>query len=355
MTANYHIPVPALSFHPPVYACRFNDKPFTLDGNLDKEFWRNIPFTDQFTDIEGSIRPVPRFRTRAKLAWDQENLYVGALLEGDEIWATLTEHDCVIFQDNDFEIFIDPDSDTQAYYEFEMNALNTTWDLLLTKAYRDGGKPVNGYEIKGIRSAVSIDGALNVPGSQNRCWSVEVVLPFAALKECAAGGRPPVIGDYYRMNFSRVQWKVDIVNKTYQKRLDRNTGKPLPEDNWVWAPTGLVNIHYPELWAFVFFTEANPDPSSLSIPEDELRKWELRKLYYAQQAYLDENGVYASNLDTLKETLHRVSPCEDNKTVSELPFQVFVTPHSFEITCPSSNGENVLSIFSDGRTASHRA
>ncbi len=355
MTHNYNIPVPVLSFHPPVYACRFNDKPFTLDGNLDKEFWKDIPFTEPFTDIEGSIRPVPRFRTRAKLAWDKENLYVGALLEGDEIWATLTEHDCVIFQDNDFEIFIDPDSDTQAYYEFEMNALNTTWDLLLTKAYRDGGKPVNGYEIAKLRSAVHIDGVLNAPGSHNRSWSVEVVLPFAALKECAAGGRPPVIGEYYRMNFSRVQWKVDIVNNTYQKRLDPHTGRSLPEDNWVWAPTGLVNIHYPELWAFVFFTDANPAPQSLVIPEDELRRWELRKLYYAQQAHMDEKAGYACDLNTLKEVLGRISPCEENKTVADLPFQVYTTPHSFEITCPSSDGRKVLAIFSDGRTASFDA
>ena len=172
MSTQYRIPVPALGFQPPVYACRFNDKAFTLDGRLDKEFWRDIPFTEDFPDIEGAIRPIPRFRTRAKMAWDRENLYIGAVLEGDEIWAHQLEHDCVIFQDNDFEIFIDPDSDTQAYFEYEMNARNTTWDLLLTKAYRDGGKPINGYEFHGMRSAVYIDGRLNEPGSHNRSWSV---------------------------------------------------------------------------------------------------------------------------------------------------------------------------------------
>lgn len=351
MSTNYHIPVPSIGFNPPVYACRYTDKPFTLDGNLDKDFWRNIPFTDNFADIEGPGHPVPRFRTRAKLAWDHENLYVGALLEGDEIWATLTEHDCVIFHDNDFEIFIDPDSDTQAYYEYEMNALNTTWDLLLTKAYRDGGKPVNGFEIAGIRSAVYIDGKLNKPGSHNRFWSVEVVLPFAALKECASESRPPLPGEYYRVNFSRVQWKVDIEKGVFQKRLNKETGTPLPEDNWVWAPTGIINIHYPELWAFLFFTDEQKSAKDFPIPEDELRKWELRKLYYAQQAHLDETGKFADNIDTLKEVLERVSPCEANKTVKDLSYQMAVTPHSFEITCPAADGNRVLAIFSDGKTA----
>ena len=229
---NYRIPIPAVDFHPPIYACRFNDKPFQLDGNLDKEFWRNIPFTDNFVDIEGSIRPVPRFRTRAKMAWDHENLYFGALLEGDEIWATLTEHDSVIFQDNDFEIFVDPDSDTQAYTEYEMNALNTTWDLLLTKAYRDNGKPVNGLELKGLRSAVYIDGKLNKPGSHNHSWSVEIVIPFAALSECAAENRAPVSGEYYRVNFSRVQWKALSRNVCLRKQdvpCRKITGCGLPQ------------------------------------------------------------------------------------------------------------------------------
>lgn len=355
MSANYRIPVPALGFQPPVYVCRFNDRPFTLDGRLDKDFWKDIPFTEEFPDIEGAIRPVPRFRTRAKMAWDHENLYIGAVLEGDEIWAHQLEHDCVIFQDNDFEIFIDPDSDTQAYFEYEMNALNTTWDLLLTKAYRDGGKPVNGFEFHGMRTAVHIDGRLNEPGAHNRLWSVEVVFPFAALQECAAQKRPPLPGEYYRMNFSRVQWKVDIEEGQFRKRVCAETGQPLPEDNWVWAPTGVINIHYPELWAFVFFADKGQEEAGFRIPEDEGRKWELRKLYYAQQACLDETGSYTDSLETLKEILARISPCQENRTVQDLPYRIGTTAHAFEMTCPAADGKNVLAIFQDGRTALYPA
>lgn len=355
MSTNHRIPVPALGFQPPVYACRFNDKAFTLDGRLDKEFWRDIPFTEDFPDIEGAIRPVPRFRTRAKMAWNHENLYIGAVLEGDEIWARQLEHDCVIFQDNDFEIFIDPDSDTQAYFEYEMNALNTTWDLLLTKAYRDGGKPINGYEFHGMCSAVYIDGRLNEPGVHNRSWSVEVVIPFAALQECAAQKRPPLPGEYYRMNFSRVQWKVDIEEGQFRKRLCPGTDRPLPEDNWVWAPTGVINIHYPELWAFVFFAGKGQEAEDFRIPEDESRKWELRKLYYAQQFCLDETGSYTESLDALREILARISPCQENREVRDLPYRIGTTAHTFEITCPAADGQGLLAIFQDGRTASYPA
>ena len=119
MSTNITIPVPAVPFAPPVYTCRRAKKPFELDGNINKPFWEDAPYTDEFLDIEGSHMPLPRFVTRAKMLWDDENLYVAAVLDGDEIWGHQTERDSVIFLDNDFEIFVDPDSDTYHYYEFE--------------------------------------------------------------------------------------------------------------------------------------------------------------------------------------------------------------------------------------------
>ena len=72
-------------------------------------------------DIEGDAKPEPRYRTRAKMLWDDAFLYVAAELEEPHVWATLRQRDTVIFMDNDFEIFIDPDGDTYAYYEIEVN------------------------------------------------------------------------------------------------------------------------------------------------------------------------------------------------------------------------------------------
>ena len=61
-----------------------------------------------------------------------------------------------------------------------MNALNTVWDLMLTKPYRDGGKPINAFDIQGMQTAVHIDGELNNPKADNKRWMVEVVMPFAS-------------------------------------------------------------------------------------------------------------------------------------------------------------------------------
>ncbi len=60
-------------------------------------------------------------------------------------------------------MFIDPDGDTHGFYEFEMNAFNTVWDLLLAMSYRDKGRAIDAWDIAGQKSAVKIYGTLNDP------------------------------------------------------------------------------------------------------------------------------------------------------------------------------------------------
>ena len=193
---------------PKHYLCYRAPGPLELDGRLDKPFWKDAPWTDDFVDIEGDRRPKPRFRTRAKMLWDDRFLYLGAELEEPHVWGTLTERDSVIFHDNDFEVFLDPDGDGALYAELEINALNTAWDLLLVRAYLAGGPAVNGWDIAGLRTAVHVDGSLNDPSDADRGWSVEIAIPWAALKDIAGCPCPPRDGDLWRINFSRSSFPI---------------------------------------------------------------------------------------------------------------------------------------------------
>lgn len=42
------MPKTMIEFNPPVYMCKRATKPFVLDGNIDKEFWADAPFTDGY-------------------------------------------------------------------------------------------------------------------------------------------------------------------------------------------------------------------------------------------------------------------------------------------------------------------
>ena len=248
------IAVPAIPYHPEHYVAYRAPEPLVIDGRLDEPAWQSAPWTADFVDITGADSLRPRFRTRARMLWDSTFLYIGAELEEPHLWATLTRRDAVIFHDNDFEVFIDPDGDTHEYYELEVNALNTVWDLFLVKPYRDGGPAIDAWDIAGLKTAVSLDGTLNVPTDRDRGWQVEIAIPWKVLKEAAHRPAPPAPGDQWRINFSRVEWRLEPTVAGYGKIVDPVTGKPLPEDNWVWSPQGLVNMHYPEMWGVVQFS-----------------------------------------------------------------------------------------------------
>lgn len=222
-----------------------------VDGRMDEAAWKSADWTEDFVDIEGtdSPRPAPRFATRVKMLWDEEYLYVGAWMDEPHVWGTLTEYDQIVFHDNDFEIFIDPNGDTEEYYEIEINALNNIFDLFLVKTYINGGPSLHDWDLKGMKHAVWIDGTLNDPTDIDKGWSVEFALPWSHLAVCARRSCPPtgLEQEPWRINFSRVQWQHEIVNGHYQKIPDT------PEDNWVWSPQSAVNMHLPEHWGNVVF------------------------------------------------------------------------------------------------------
>ena len=99
------------SITPRGYLCRHVEKPLQIDGRLDETAWKEAAWTANFMDIEGSRKPQPRFQTRAKMLWDDTYFYVAAHLQEPHVWGTLKDHDSVIFHDNDFEVFIDPNGD----------------------------------------------------------------------------------------------------------------------------------------------------------------------------------------------------------------------------------------------------
>jgi hypothetical protein len=219
-----------------------------VDGVLSAAEWSKAPWTSDFVDIEGSAKPNPTLRTRAKMMWDDTYLYIAAELEEPHVWGTLKQRDAVIFHDNDFEVFIDPDGDTYNYYELEINALNTVWDLFLTKPYRDNGDAINAWDIQGLKTAVHINGTVNDPRDRDRGWTVEIAMPWSVLKEAAREHRAPKAGEEWRINFSRVEWDVDVVANRYVKRKQ-------PEHNWVWSPQGAIAMHMPEKWGYIRFAD----------------------------------------------------------------------------------------------------
>ena len=286
--------IPKIEYNPRSYVCYKTSAPILVDGKLNDPSWSKTDWTESFVDIEGNLKPDPFYDTKVKMLWDDNYFYFGAGMEEPHVWATLTARDAVIFKDNDFEIFLDPDGDTHNYYELEVNAFETEWDLLLLKPYRDQAKvAVDSWDIPGLITKVHVNGTLNDPLDMDKGWTLEIAIPWKALEECAPNLHPDD-GEQWKINFSRVQWDINIEKGSYVKTN-------LPEFNWVWSPQGIINMHYPEMWGLVQFTEASPEQGNVEFQVSEIDpiKWALRQVYYRQRNYFFKKGHYTESLKGL--------------------------------------------------------
>ncbi|RMH17966.1 MAG: carbohydrate-binding family 9-like protein [Gemmatimonadetes bacterium] len=256
---------------PPAYTAVWTPRAPVLDGVLEEEVWAAAPWTAPFVDIRGEGHPAPAHETVARMLWDDTHFYVGAWLAEPHLWGTLVERDAIIYRDDDFEVFLDPDGDGLAYYELEINVLGTEFDLFLDRPYSRGGRAYIEWNMPGLRSAVRLEGTPNDPADRDRGWWVEIAIPWRDLvppdsvpvptgagAETSAGVMPgpglaPRDGDVWRVNFSRVDWPLAVVEGAYRKAAEPTPENRHPEHNWVWAPQGVIDMHLPEHWGFVTF------------------------------------------------------------------------------------------------------
>lgn len=287
-------------FTPPKnYVVGYTSQAPIIDVSINDEVWNKAQWTEPFVDIEGDAKPKPYHDTKVKMLWDDNYLYFAAELKDPHVWAKLTERDQIVFFDNDFEIFISPTNNGHQYFEIEINALNTIFDLFLPKPYREGGAALFAWNTPGMKHAVNIQGSLNNANDEDEGWTVEIAVPHSAWT-IGNNVHTPKDGEIWRLNFSRVQWETDIVDGKYIKRKDVN-GKDLPENNWVWSPQGVINMHYPERWGYLQFSKkevGNPLPT-FTLPYSEKQRQYLWLVYYKQKDFHSKNNRYASNLKEL--------------------------------------------------------
>ena len=335
--------------------------PIIIDGNLSKPVWQNAPWSDLFDDIRGpndapqDDRPPSSCETRFKMIYDENFLYIGALLHADSdhpVVTTFTKRNEPIFQqDSDFEVFIDPTSTTHNYKEFEVNAFNTVWNLVLDKPYIDGGQEHSGrvaepgqdlyYDVTRQQSAVQIlHGTVNSPS--DTVWSVEIAMAFSDLlhvttrdkqnqavsqhhlsssKSVSSSPPQPSPLHFWRINFSRVERK-GALNWTWQPQIEWN-----PQEK---RYQGNVNMHLPNAWGYLIFgplvNNYHHDRSTMidssSTPHDP--SWPIRmaamNIYSAQHAFFlkskcnkdnnnNNNNIYSEDNST-------TAPHHDDSTTS---------------------------------------
>ena len=189
-----------------------------LTADVESEFWRTLPAAD-FRDTVSDAPPQQETQVRA--AWSAEELRVLFHAADTHAWATLTERDAPLYEEEVVELFLDPTGDLESYFEIEVNPLNAVLDLVLRRN-RSGYVKDFAWRCESLRTAVV---------KSATAWSVELSIPFRSLL-----GTPPNPGDRWRVNFCRI---------------DRPPG--VPRELSAWSPTGRANFHTPERFGVLEF------------------------------------------------------------------------------------------------------
>jgi hypothetical protein len=138
-----------------------------------------------------------------------------------EPWATITQRDGNLWEEEVVEVFIDPVGDLETYFELEVNPLNTVLDLVLRRN-RSGYRKDFAWDCEGLRTAAV---------RTREGWNAEFLIPFAALVPEA-----PKAGDQWRVNFHRID---------RPKNRDRELS--------AWKPTLLATFHAPQRFGILQF------------------------------------------------------------------------------------------------------
>ncbi|MCE9547871.1 MAG: PQQ-dependent sugar dehydrogenase [Planctomycetia bacterium] len=173
----------------PTYECRWTEGPITLDGRADEPAWKNAQVIDNFRlPWLGADERAAKTATRARLLWDREYLYFFADMEDHDVFADVKKHNGPTWDNDVFELFFKPADDKPGYYEFEINAINTVFDVFIAQRGSTLAGPYLNKNKFHVESNVTVRGTVNERKDRDEGWSIEGRIPWSDFVH--TGGRP---------------------------------------------------------------------------------------------------------------------------------------------------------------------
>lgn len=180
----------------PEYHAHKTQHPPVIDGALGDAAWAQAVPVTLHNSFDGS--PV-RFRTTARILYDDQFLYVAFDAEDPDVWGTLLKRDDPIYTQEVVEIFLDANADGRTYNELEVSPHNTVFDAYFPSRRRDMDTAWD----SGMQSAVKVNGTLDNPDDTDHGWTVEMRIPFSHLAQVPH--LPPQPNDRWRFNLYRLE------------------------------------------------------------------------------------------------------------------------------------------------------
>ncbi|MFH1006740.1 MAG: POTRA domain-containing protein [Candidatus Latescibacterota bacterium] len=170
----------------PETRCVWTSEPPVLDGRLDDAVWERAGRLRDFRGSDGEQTQEP---TKGVLLWDAEYLYVGVQCEDEDIDGLVMNQrgrDSWVWEDDDVEVFLSRDGESEPYFQFAVNPRGAFYDQM-KQSDRGGDRPGWNSDTK-VKTYVA-----------DRFWSVEMAIPWVDVTGA------PKVGDIRRFNVHRKQ------------------------------------------------------------------------------------------------------------------------------------------------------
>ncbi|MFT3698381.1 MAG: carbohydrate-binding family 9-like protein [Kofleriaceae bacterium] len=185
--------------------------PIAIDGVANEPAWTAIPWGPDFVTAEGSQDPAGS--AKAKMTWDDDNLYAFVTVVDPDIVSPYKQHDDHLWNADAVELFIDADGNHRGYIELQVNPNNATFDAWFKGTRADG--PGDDKWDSNMRTEVKLRGTTE-PNDVDQGWDVEIAIPWAAVKgrdDEMKVNTPPHVGDRWRLNIVRTNQRTGGKNQ----------------------------------------------------------------------------------------------------------------------------------------------
>lgn len=201
--------------------CRWAADPIKIDAAIDEPAWQKAQVLQDFAVYW--LKRKAKSATKARLLWDDRYLYFAAEMEDADLYGQVKDPNGMTWHDDVFELFFKPDANKLAYYEFQVNVLNTRLELFLPSRGAGGYDRFAALTKFGMESAVKLQGTLNNHKDTDIGWTAEGRIPWTAFE--ATGGRPKP-GDKWRFALCRYDYSVAF------DRVETSSTAPLTQPDF---------------------------------------------------------------------------------------------------------------------------
>ena len=215
----------------PVYRAPRAASAPTIDGRLDDAIWQTAPSTEPFVRTMNGEPGEPE--TTAKIAWDDDALYVAFDVADDYLHCDLEGHDPHLWEQDTVEIMADPDGDGRNYFELQLSPTDQVFDTRYDS--RRVPQPFGHVSWdSNLRGACTVDGTVN-DDEADRGYVAEMAIPWEAFAHGPTPAEPPSAGD---------EWRLALYVLDFRPNGQRGVG---------WSPPLVGDFHVPDRFGRIIF------------------------------------------------------------------------------------------------------